>query len=94
MILSLWLCTGYKYWSRVSFGAELSQLKVKAKTAADKFVILKGPRYPHQSNHLCYSGPLKISASLVLGRRRKEKGDLERLKLTAKHANEVQELFP
>lgn len=43
---------------------------------------------------LCCSGPLLVSASPMLGRKRKEKGDLDRIELTVKHANEVQELFP
>jgi len=35
-----------------------------------------------------------VSTSPELGRRMKKKGDLNRVKLTVKHAAEVQELFP
>lgn len=30
----------------------------------------------------------------TVGRKRKEEGDLDRIKMTVKHANEMQELFP
>lgn len=60
------------------------QLKVKAMTAAGKSAVWKGPRCPHKSKHCPHkSGSLMVSASLLLvGRKRKEEGDIDRIELT------------